>query len=133
MEPPTVELQIESDFEITVEPNPVRAGDVVTLKVAPSDETPSDYIGGLGTDWECWDGSKWVQTHKIVRGFNGEPATIALGSDSTTPIPDLGLSVPNSHQIAIPDVQPGTYRLTDYLYGDESSLMGYEFVEVVKE
>lgn len=133
MEPPVGELQAESPFEVAVEPNPVTAGGEATLSVSPSEETPADVNGGLGADWECWDGSEWVQTHRIVRGFDfGQPATIDLGSDSTIAIPDVGVQVPSSRQIVIPDVEPGTYRLTDYLYDNESNLIGYEFVEVIE-
>lgn len=132
-EPPEEELQnTESAFGVSVEPNPVTAGAEATLSVSPSEETPADFIGGLGVDWECWTGSEWVQTHKIVRSTDGPPAVVDLRSGSTIAIPDLGLAVPNSHQILIPDIEPGTYRLTDYLYGNESDLIGHEIVEVTE-
>jgi len=132
-EPPEDELLTDdSAFEVTVEPNPVSAGAEVTLSVSPSEETPSDFIGGLGADWECWNGSDWVQTHTLVRGANGPAAVVDLSTDSTIAIPDLGLQVPNSHSIVIPDVAPGTYRLTDRLVGNESNLIGYVIVEVTE-
>lgn len=132
-EPPEDELlNDDSGFEVTVEPNPVVAGTEATLSVLPSEETPRDLIGGLGAEWECWNGSEWVQTHILVRGANGPAAVVDLTTDSTIAIPDLGLQVPNSYPIVIPDVAPGTYRLTDRLIGNESDLVGYEIVEVTE-
>jgi hypothetical protein len=134
MSPPEEELQTgESGFEVNVEPNPVTAEAEATLSVSPSEETPADFIGGLGADWECWNGSEWVQTHTIIRDAIGPPEVVDLGRDSTIAIPDLGLQVPNSYQIIIPDVAPGTYRLTDHLFGFEADLAGYEIVEVIEE
>lgn len=132
-DPPEDELLTDdSAFEVTVEPNPVVAEAEATLSVSPSEETPRDFIGGLGADWECWNGSEWVQTHTLVRGANGPAAVVDLSTDATIAIPDLGLQVPNSHPIVIPDVAPGTYRLTDRLIGNESDLIGYEIVEVTE-
>lgn len=132
-EPPEAELLTDdSAFEVTVEPNPVAAGAEATLSVSPLDETPSDFIGGLGAEWECWNGSEWVQTHTLVRGAIGPAEVVDLSTDSTIAIPDLGLQIPNSHPIVIPDVPPGTYRLTDRLFGNESDLTGYEIVEVTE-
>lgn len=132
-EPPNGELLTDdSAFEVTVEPNPVVVGAEATLSVSPSEQTPRDLIGGLGVDWECWNGSEWVQTHTLVRGANGPAAVVDLNTDSTIAIPDLGLRVPNSYPIVIPDVPPGIYRLTDRLIGNESDLVGYEIVEVTE-
>ena len=39
--------------------------------------------------------------------------------------------IPNAHAILIPDVPPGRYRITDYLYAFETDLTAYEIVEVV--
>lgn len=66
------------------------------------------------------------------RGANGPAAVVDLTTDSTIAIPGLGLQVPNSYPIVIPDVAPGTYRLTDRLIGNESDLVGYEIVEVTE-
>jgi hypothetical protein len=86
----------------------------------------------VGANWECWNGSEWVQTHTLVRGANGPAAVVDLSTDSTVAITDLGLQVPNAHPIVIPDVASGTYRLSDRLFGNESELTGYEIVEVTK-
>lgn len=132
-EPPEDELPTDdSTFEVTVEPNPVVAGAEATLSVSLSDETSRGFIGGLGAEWECWNGSEWIRTHTLVRGANGAPTVVDLSTDSTVAIPDLGLQVPNSHPIVIPDVAPGTYRLTDRLFGNESDVIGYAIVEVTE-
>jgi len=113
-----------------VEPNPVAAGSSATLSV-DFDGLSGDYNGGLSASWECWDGNAWVETHLIARAFNGYgPDAIDLSTESTIVLPDIGLVIPNSHQIAIPDVAPGLYRLTDYMYGYETTFTAHEIVEV---
>lgn len=131
-EPPEDELRTDdSAFEIDAEPNPVTAGAQATLSVSASEEMSRDFVGGLGVDWECWDGSEWIKTHTLVRDAIGPPEVIKEGSLSNTAIPDLGLQVPNSHQIVIPDVAPGTYRLVDRLFAFQTEQVGYEVVRVI--
>jgi hypothetical protein len=108
------------------------AGARATLSVSAADETAAEFIGGLGADWECWNGSEWVHTHTLVRDAIGQPEVLEVGSDSHVAIPDLGLQIPSSHQILIPDVAPGTYRLTDHLFANQTDLVGYEIVRVLE-
>jgi hypothetical protein len=130
--PPSARLEVDSDFGLDIEPNPVMAGASATLAVS-YDKPAGRFNGGLGASWECWDGNSWVQTHVIIRGWDVQPATIIdLSVDSTIAIIDVGLPVPNSHQIIIPSVNPGLYRITDYLYSDQTSLTAHEIVEVLR-
>lgn len=131
LDPPQSAFGVVSDFELVIEPYPVMAGTLVTITVN-GDGLDRSLNGGLGASWECWDGAAWVQTHVIVRGSQGlPPAAVELSTDPTVAIPDIGLAVPNSHEIVIPLVDPGTYRITDYLYGPEMSLTAHVVVEVV--
>ncbi len=131
IEPPADELDVLSDFELTLEPNPVHAGSEATLSVH-KDDASTDYIGGAGASWECWNGNEWVATHIVVRAFNeSSPAeVIDLAEDTNYGVPDIGLTLPNSFTILIPDVPPGTYRITDYLYGGPEQLVANVTVEV---
>ena len=131
-EPPSEELEFESDFDVSLEPNPVEAGGEATLSVNYEGLT-KDYIGGAGASWECWDGNSWVKTHILVRAFGdaSQPAVIDLSEDENFGIPDIGLLIPNSYQIIVPNVSPGTYRITDYLFGAGTSLTAHVEVEVL--
>lgn len=55
---------------------------------------------------------------------------IDLSADTDVGIPDIGLSVPNSYQVLIPQVAPGTYRITDRIFGTGSTLTAHVAVEV---
>lgn len=131
-DPPASELELDSEFEIGLDPNPVNAGGEATLSVNFEGQPPSDYIGGAGASWECWDGTAWVETHILVRAFNesAQPSVIDLSDEAPVGIPDIGLAVPNSHQVLIPDVESGTYRITDRIFGPESTLTAHLAVEV---
>lgn len=131
-DPPSREVHFDPEFEISLDPNPVDAGAVATLSVDFEGQPPSDYIGGAGASWECWNGSAWVETHILVRAFNEtvQPSVIDLPADSGVGIPDIGLTVPNSYQVMIPDVASGTYRITDRIFGRESMLISHVAVEV---
>jgi hypothetical protein len=74
-------------------------------------------IVGAATWWQCWNGSEWVDTHLVERGwYDGKGKTIELGPDVTWGIPDIGLQIPSSFPIVIPDVEPGIYRLRDQAF-----------------
>jgi hypothetical protein len=128
IEPPQAQLEPESEFDLTVDPNPVPTGSSATLSVDYEQADGSD-ITGVGATWECWDGESWTQTHVIARAFNESPPAV-YDSSGTVAIPDIGLVVPHSHEILIPEVGAGTYRLTDLIYSDGEELTGHVIVEV---
>jgi len=132
-DPPSDELTFDSDFELSLDPNPVEAGGEATLSVN-LEGPPNDYIGGAGASWECWDGTSWIETHIVVRAFNvsAQPSVIDLSDDADAAIPDIGLLVPNSYQILVPNVTPGNYRITDHIFGPESTLTAHVAVEVMR-
>ena len=130
--PPAGEMEPDSEFEISLDPNPVDAGREATLSIDFEGHAPSDYIGGAGASWECWNGDRWVETHVLVRAFNKstQPSVIDLSADTDTGIPDIGLIVPSSYQVLIPQVAPGTYRITDRIFGPGPTLTGHILFEV---
>lgn len=131
IEPPADQLDFESNFELTLDPNRVHAGSEATLSTDMVDAS-TDYIGGAGASWECWNGTEWMPTHIVVRAFNeSSPAgVIDLAEDTNYGVPDIGLTLPNSFTILIPDVTPGKYRITDQLYGGPEQLVAHVIVEV---
>lgn len=129
-EPPSEALLSESEFDVELSPNPVEAGSRATLSVEYEGEI-SGLNGGVGASWQCWSEDRWVATHILVRGIDdNEPSVIDL-SDSREEVIDIGLFIPNSYPVLIPDVAPGTYRITDILAGFQMSLTAHEIVEVV--
>ena len=112
-EPPPDQLAADSPLDMTLDPNPVQAGELATVIVAapPSPATP---IMGVGLDWLCWDGSAWTMTHKLFTDdVPTGPQTLAYPPPPgvTTTIIGLPVSLPSASGILIPDVPPGTYRL----------------------
>jgi len=119
-------------LDISLDPNAVDAGGEVTLSVHFDGQPPGDYIGAAGMSWECWKGDSWVETHILVRAFNesAKPSAIDLSADGDVGVPDIGLNVPNSYDVLIPQVAPGIYRITDRIFGPDSTLTAHVAVEV---
>lgn len=131
-DPPETELEAASDLNLAVEPNPIEAGSVAMLSIE-RDGLAEDSVTGAGAAWKCWDGSTWVDTHQIVKGFDGRSGeTIELGPGMTTTIPAVGLSIPSSYPIVIPDVPPGTYRIVDEVFEGGARITGFVLVEVLE-
>lgn len=132
--PPEDELTADPDVQLAVDPNPVPAGTLATLSIEQG-SLPSGSSAGAGAVWQCWDGSSWVDTHQIVKGFDdGQDAqAIAVEPGATTTIPAIDLPIPSSYPIVIPEVEPGTYRIADEVFtGGEGSITGFVIVEVVE-
>lgn len=112
-QPPTAETARLSELELSVEPATVTGGARATLSIEVR-SLPVDTIVGAGVNWQCWNGSEWVRTHQVMRAFGGyEPITDEVPPGGTAAMPAIGLAVPNSYEIIIPDVGPGTYRIAD--------------------
>lgn len=132
VDPPLSELERPSPVALTVEPNPVSAGFEAILSVSAAG-LPSDIVSGAGVAWQCWNGSDWVPTsHQVVRGWSGEPLTLFIEPGAITTVPAIGLPIPNSYPILIPDEPPGVYRIKDVVgVVGGSDIVGFVFVEVV--
>lgn len=131
VEPPTTEISRGSEGQLFAETNPVAAGDDLYLSIdAPTDAL--DPVVGAAAVWQCWDGDTWVDTHQLLRDFGtGGPATIELTPGATTTIPAIELPVPNRHRVIVPDVAPGTYRITDSVFrADGNESLGFTIIEV---
>ena len=127
--PPQTEIDRVSPVAMSVEPNPVSAGDRATLTM--QGDGLDDATTGPGVEWQCWEGSSWITTnYQVVLGFGGNPSTqlIEPGTDST--IPAIALHVPNEHPIVIPPVTPGRYRLVTQITDTDTSHTAFVIVEV---
>jgi hypothetical protein len=130
-QPPPSELEQTSALALSVEPNPVTVGSHAALSIE-FDGLPADAAVGAGAEWQCWNGSQWVTTHRIVRAFTDqEPVTLEVPPGATTTIPAIGLNIPNTYQILIPHVIPGMYRIADRaLVPEGEETAGFVLVEV---
>lgn len=129
-EPPAEELQNPSTIEMSVEPNPAPPRETVSLTVS-SQGLPDDARGGVDARWQCWNGSQWVTTHAVYRGFGDNPGqTIPLNAEFQIRVPSIGLDLDEGFPIVIPQVEPGTYRIEDEVIVDDESFTGYVMVEV---
>lgn len=128
--PPESELTAQSDLEMTVDPDPAAVGDVVALTISEAG-LPQDALSGVDAGWQCWDGSEWVTTHVVYRGF-GEQAgqTIPVNSEFQIRVPSIGLEVGEGYPIVIPEVEAGTYRIQDEVLVEDGSVTGFVLVEV---
>ena len=131
VEPPAIEVTADSDLVLAVEPNPVETGGEAKLTLERGGLSAHS-VAGAGVLWQCWtEESGWVDTHVIVRGFNATAMrTIEIEEGSETFVELVGLGVPNSYRILIPDVSPGTYRIVDRLNESRSEVTGFAIVVV---
>ncbi len=67
----------------------------------------------------------------ILRPFNPGDAEARYIEPGTEPtIPAVGLPVPNSYEVVVPDVAPGVHRIADEVWADGERLVGLEVVVV---
>jgi hypothetical protein len=129
VDPPPEEVARVSTLMVSVVPNPVIAGSQAILSVAPA-AFSGDGMVGAGAQWQCWNGTDWVDTYQIVRGFGGYGAvTLQVQPGATTTVPAIGLPIPNSYPIIIPDVEPGMYGILDTV--EPAKVSGFVMVQVV--
>ena len=131
-DPPATEIDARSQLEITVDPNPARPRERVDLAVA-STGLPNDALTGIDAAWQCWDGSRWVTTHVVYRGFGDNVGqTIPVNADFQIRVPSIGLALADGYPIVIPQVAPGRYRIEDEIVVGDGSVPGFVIVEVVE-
>lgn len=129
-DPPADALGEVSEYALDLIPNPISPGGEATLEVG-FDVAGADAVGAAGALWQCWTGAEWESTHQILRPFtggDGEARYIAPGTEPT--IPAIGLGVPNTYEVVVPDVAPGVYRIADEIWADGVQLVGLEAVVV---
>lgn len=97
---------------LSLSPSPVTPGATAVLTVAedPDARTPQELVG-WGATWECWNGDEWVATHLLEHGGSQRVVPGVPGQPTTMPL--LGIPVPGSFSITIPDVAPGWYRISE--------------------
>lgn len=123
--PPASALDMSgSTFDMRVSSSPTRAGQIIELFIGRGRE---DNITGVPTSWQCWDGSDWINTHvgtKVSRGTAEDPEVYRI--ESSPGWFAIGIGVPETFRIRVPDLPPGTYRIADYV-GTE---LGWVIVEI---
>jgi hypothetical protein len=131
-DPPADEVAAESDLAMTVSPNPAQPREVVELTVAQAG-FPEDSVVGVDAKWQCWDGSAWVTTHIVYRGFgNNAGQTIAVNAEFQIRVPSIGLALDEGYPIVIPQVELGLYRIADEAIVEDESIHGFTLVEVIE-
>jgi hypothetical protein len=93
-----------------------------------------DIVTGADALLQCWNGSRWVDTHQLLKypfGPDGSPAAIALGPDVTVTTPAVGLIIQEQpFTIVMPDVPNGTYRIKDSVVVGSSQRSIFTLVEI---
>ncbi|HEX6299876.1 MAG TPA: hypothetical protein VF148_05400 [Acidimicrobiia bacterium] len=131
-EPPREELEMESTLDVMISPNPASPREIVELTVLKADLS-DDAVVGVDAEWQCWDGSRWVTTHFVYRGFGDNPGqTIPVNAEFRIRVPSIGLALDEGYPIVIPQVAPGTYRVEDAALADGDTINGFALVEVVE-
>jgi hypothetical protein len=128
--PPESEVTAPSELEMAVDPNPAEVGAGVTLTISTAG-LPEDSLSGVDAGWQCWDGSEWVTTHVVYRGFGDRAGqTIPVNSEFQIRVPSIGLELGAGYPIVIPEVNPGTYRIEDEVLVGDEQVSGFVIVEV---
>lgn len=131
--PPEDVVAETSAVDVSLEPNPIaprQLGDLVVSGAGFSREATI----GVDARWQCWDGSDWVTTHIVYRGFGDQPGeTIPVNPDFQIQVPDIALWLDRAYVVAAPQVETGVYRLEDVVFDGGETVTGFVFVEVVAE
>ena len=131
VEPSEELIQASSPVEMTLEPSQVTPRQVAQLVVTGAGFPPEATIG-VDARWQCWDGSDWVTTHIVYRGFGDDQGeTIPVNPDFQIQVPDIALWLDNEYAIGIPQVEPGIYRIEDEVQAEGDAVSGFVIVEVV--
>lgn len=130
-EPPEEQVETSSAVEMTLEPNPVMSRQVAQLVVVGAGLSDEATIG-VDARWQCWDGSDWVTTHIVYRGFGDDQGeTIPVNPDFQIQVPDIALWLDHEYAIGVPQVEPGTYRIEDEVLDRGETVEGSVIVEVI--
>lgn len=130
VDPPAGELDQASLLEIIVDPNPANARQQVDL-VVTSTGLPAGALAGIDAAWQCWDGSRWVTTHIVYRGFGDNAGqTIPVNADFQIRVPSIGLELDQGYPIVVPLVAAGLYRIEDEIIVDQVAVPGHVIVDV---
>ncbi|GBD85527.1 hypothetical protein BMS3Abin02_01936 [bacterium BMS3Abin02] len=126
--PSTSELAASSTIEMSLRPNPVVAGTRATLSMDPDGDFAGEFVG-IGAEFQCWDGVEWKPLFLLTRDKPElSPSTVPVVPGQTTALPAIGIPLPDSSDVLIPDVPPGIYRIEDHI--EDSTITGFAIVQV---
>ena len=130
-EPPEEQVEMISPVEMNLEPGTVMSRQVAQLVVAGRRFSDEATIG-VDARWQCWDGSDWVTTHIVYRGFGDDQGeTIPVNPSFQIQVPDIALWLDHEYAIGVPQVEPGTYRIEDEVLSEAGTVSGFVIVEVI--
>lgn len=131
VEPPEEQVEAISPIELTLEPSRVMSRQVAQLVVVGAGFSDEATIS-VDARWQCWDGSDWVTTHIVYRGFGDDQGeTIPVNPNFQIQVPDIALWLDHEYAIGVPQVEPGTYRIEDEVLAGGDTVIGFVIVELV--
>lgn len=133
--PPEVRPPPEAtDLPVTVTVGGSRPGEVARVDPGsffvvtfssggPDPGASNEWIRGVDSEWEAWDGESWTATHVLLDGapIGEEPTTHALDGDGTYAIDDIALPADGDVRFLAPpptEAPPGWHRVCTGVYGD---------------
>lgn len=94
----------------------------------PDGDFAGEFVG-IGAEFQCWDGADWKPLFLLTRDKPGlSPSTVPIAPGQTTVLPAIGIPLPDSSEILIPDVPSGIYRIEDHI--ETSTVTGFVIVYV---
>jgi hypothetical protein len=127
--PAREELDRVSEVPYILDPNPLRSGATALLSVRPGDGDHDDDGISQGLSWSCWNGVSWIQTHQVIRDIGGQTEPNPAPPGAVTTVVGVWLPIDQGYEVTIPDVEAGTYRISDRTRG---GLTGFVYVEVIE-
>lgn len=106
--PPDQELRGGS-MPAAISPAAASAGDTVelTMSLPTLHEEQGDRLHVDVVIWSCWDGSRWINLHRLAAASPIGP----LVSVVQDPRPSHHIILPATIPLVVPDVEPGVYRI----------------------
>jgi hypothetical protein len=95
-----------------LDPGRVRAGGLITLTLRGARVHTT--ITGVDSDFERWDGHRWIKTYTLNVGGPGGPLAWPVGKEPRF-VPDLGLPGDRPKRLRVPPVPPGEYRIVEHV------------------
>lgn len=134
--PPATELTPASDYTLAISTTVAAPGTVIDVEMQFPTAPPEFATRGITEMWQCWDGTQWIDTHQLMTtgGPDNGPVALELRSDPPSTVPPVAFRISTStrFRIAVPDVAPGFYRITNWVEYTGQTRWGRAIIEVVE-